>query len=73
MAHVGIKTDWTLLLTTEEFRLVLKALGGRLKEEDLEEAKALGDSLSKLKGTAVDQAMKFNNKLLENLETTPKK
>ena len=45
MPHLDMEITWNLHLTTEEYRLVAKALGGRLKPEECEDAKKLADAL----------------------------
>lgn len=67
MPELNIKTKWTLDLSTFEMRLILKALGGRLKEEDLKEATELGEKLSALRATMTRTALIENDKLLSNL------
>jgi hypothetical protein len=68
MANVVGKTEWQVTLTTEEFRLVLKALGGRLKDEEVASARALGDRLSHMRAQFTKSQGESNNKLLENLD-----
>lgn len=71
MASIHIKTEWSLTLTTEELRLVLKALGERLKSpKETEEAKILGDLLSKLRANSTEHSLTENEKLLQNIDTT---
>lgn len=43
---IKLETTWQIDCTPEEMRLILKALGGRLKPEDVEAAKKLGDSFT---------------------------
>lgn len=59
---------YTLELSPPEFLLVLKALGGRLKEEEKAAAKSLGDGLSVQKAKLVTQAGQQNEKLIQNLK-----
>lgn len=68
MAQISILTDWRLALTTPELRLVLKALGGRLRPEEVEEANALGDQLSRSRAQATTAAMQEADKLMQNLD-----
>jgi hypothetical protein len=53
MSQLKLTPTWTLELNPNDLRLVLQALGGRLKPEDVEKARALGDSLThdRVKGT----------------------
>jgi hypothetical protein len=66
MAQISMQTDWRLTLTTAELRLILKALGGRLKPE-VEPANALGDQLSRSRAHATTNAMHEADKLMQNL------
>ena len=70
--QVKMRNEWDISLTTAEFRLILQALGGRLKPEDAEEAKDLGDTLSKIRASRTDQLLRQNAKLLQNLEESDK-
>ena len=46
--RIGFHPEWVFHANSEEARLILRALGGRLKgEKEVEEAKALGDNLTK--------------------------
>lgn len=47
MSELKSVSIWVLELSTNDLRLVLSALGGRLKPERVEEAKLLGDKLTK--------------------------
>ncbi len=67
MSHVGITSAWTLNLTTEEFRLVLKALGGRLGPDDLGAAKAFGDNLTRQRAMQVKQQVLWADRLLQDV------
>lgn len=69
MADIGIKTTWTMALDTVELRLVLKALGGRLKNsEEAEAAKVLGDKLTRMRIEATKFALTQADKTLSNME-----
>ena len=46
MPNVTVTPNWSLHVDTAELRLVLKALGGRLRPEDLEAANELCDKLT---------------------------
>lgn len=67
MARLTIQTEWKIDLTTAELRLILQALGGRLKPPDMEEANALGNRLSIARANATTQAMQQADKLMQNL------
>lgn len=47
MSQLKISPSWIIELDTADLRLVLKALGGRLKPEDVEAARCLGDRLTR--------------------------
>lgn len=68
MANVVAKTEWQVTFTTEEFRLVLKALGGRLKLEECALATQLGDRLSQLRASFTKSSNDSNDKLFGNLD-----
>ena len=68
MAEVNHESTWNLSLTTSELRLVLKALGGRLKPEDIISADELGDRLTLLRSNATQSlitAMEHNAAMVE--------
>jgi hypothetical protein len=46
MSQLKLDPTWILELSTPDLRLVLQALGGRLKPESVEEARLLGDRLT---------------------------
>lgn len=49
MAYINTVLNWDVQLTNHEFLLVMKALGGRLKEEELEAARELDVKLTRLR------------------------
>jgi hypothetical protein len=55
VAWLKSKANWTLELSNDELLLVLKALGGRLQEEEVDEAKALDIRLSRNRATALQR------------------
>lgn len=65
MAEIKLGQVWDIRLSTAEFRLVLKALGGRLKEEDIEEAKSFGDHMSRMRAHSLKDAAKNVDNVLE--------
>lgn len=54
MAHIGIKSLWIFELDSSESVLILKALGGRLKADETEKAKELGNKLTRQRSQAVE-------------------
>lgn len=46
MADIEMDVKWRPVLSTAELLLILKALGERLKPEEVEQAKTLGDALT---------------------------
>lgn len=68
MAAVDTKLEHVLTVNAEELRLILKALGGRLKPEDVEPAKALCDTITRIKAKSVESHLRANQKLIENLD-----
>ncbi len=67
MAILTPKLHWFVELEAAELLLVLKALGGRLKEDEVSAAKALGDRLTQQRAATTDHLLHNNNKLLANL------
>lgn len=67
MASLSMRPDWTLVVTTPELRLILKALGGRLKPEDIETAEALGDHLTAMRAHITANTMHEVDKLMSNI------
>lgn len=47
MSQITMKTRWVMELEPADARLLLRALGGRLKGPEIDEAKKLGDELTK--------------------------
>lgn len=69
MPELHMNKSWSITLSTEEFRLVLKALGGRLSvAEEIEKSKILGDCLTRQRYLLIEQALKENEKLIKNME-----
>jgi hypothetical protein len=68
MGWLEQKTNYTLLLSVEEMRLVSKALGGRLRPEDVEPAKALDRELAIQRVKQAQHLALEMRKLEENLK-----
>ena len=64
MTSVSLISEWNVSLTTQEFRLVMKSLGGRLKPEEIKDAKNLGDRLTRMRGQALQKGLKDAERLL---------
>lgn len=64
---------WRLLLEPRDSALVLKALGGRLKPEEVADAKALGDKITKDRASAAAafarEMQKHSNNIGEHNES----
>lgn len=67
MPDINIRSEWGVVLNTDELRLVLKALGGRLNPDEALDAKALGDRLAVLRAHATLQMAEQAEKLLQNV------
>lgn len=67
--HLNAKMTHVLELSSKELVLICKALGGRLRTEDgeIEEAKLLGDELSKQRVHSGRELVKGLDKLAANL------
>lgn len=57
---------YTIKLSNHELNLVTRALGGRLKPEEVEDAKKLGESISVSKAKQTEQMLDENKKLVAN-------
>ena len=68
MSQLKLTPTWTLELSTPDLRLVLQALGGRLKPEYIEEARLLGDRLTLDRVTATQREIDV---LKSNLSAHP--
>ena len=68
MAAVSVVSSWTIELNTDELRLVVKALAGRLKEEEYEDAYELSVNISERRARATKLALSQADQLLENIE-----
>ena len=70
MATLRTDHSWTVELSTVELRLVLKSLGGRLgSEEERDEARQLGDQLTRLRARCLQQDASTADQLSRALET----
>ncbi len=63
MPDLILRSHWTINLTTEEFRLIMRALGGRLNEDEIEIAKQLGDDLTKLRSKQMKTQVEISERL----------
>lgn len=68
MASVAGRHEWVVTLGPQEMLLVLKALGSRLRPEEVEAARELGDRLTAQKASVIDTTMRWNRKLLDNMD-----
>jgi hypothetical protein len=67
MAEMGMKETWTINLDINELRLVLKALGSRLKPEDLETANELEIELSRMRANVAKNKIQAADRLLQDI------
>lgn len=67
MAHLTSRITYMLELNIAEMRVLAKALGGRLKQEDIEEAEALDTRIAEMRVTLGEQHYREICKLKENL------
>jgi hypothetical protein len=66
MAELAARETWDLRLTTEELRLVLKSLGGRVaSDEEAEACVALGNRLTALRGHILKSIARDGERLVE--------
>lgn len=69
MADIGIRSKWIVNLETPEIRLVLRALGGRLRDDDeIAQAKELGDKLTRLRAEASKSLVRQADQALEAIQ-----
>ncbi len=67
--EMKMESTWVLTLTTEELRLICKALGGRLTDPDeIEQAKRLDLSIAAQRITKVRHLSKEMDKLEKNIK-----
>ena len=55
MADMKPTTTWAFQVSNAEMRLILQALGGRLRSEDIGPAKLLGDTLTRQRAESLEQ------------------
>jgi hypothetical protein len=70
MSQLKLDPTWILELSTTDLRLVLQALGGRLRPEHIEEAHQLGDRLTL---DRINDTQRYIDRLKENLEGSPQR
>jgi hypothetical protein len=63
--EVRLQHVWTVIVDTPDLLLILKALGGRLTEEEDQAAIDLGDRLTELRGRALIIAARDGERLLD--------
>jgi hypothetical protein len=68
MAELDMMMTWTIGLNNEELLLTLKALGGRLREEEIEPARQLGDKLTLIRAGVTKSRILAADKLLKSIE-----
>jgi hypothetical protein len=68
MHKVEMDVDWVFRLKGHEARLILSALGGRLRPEQREEAKRLGDELTVLRANWAGQLAEEMDKHADKVE-----
>jgi len=67
MAELGVTNIWMLTLRQRELMLVLKALGGRLTEAEIDEAAALGDKLTDLRIAHTKDALQAIDRIEQSI------
>jgi hypothetical protein len=63
--EIRLQHVWSVVVETKDLVLILKALGGRLTEEEDQAAIDLGDRLTKLRGKALLYAARDGERLLD--------
>jgi hypothetical protein len=71
MAELDGKITYQLRLESWELVLVLKALGGRLRENEVTHAKQLGDDLTRLRAGVARSTVAWANRLDKAVGAAP--
>jgi hypothetical protein len=67
--NLKLHMNWTIAdLRKEEFLLIMKALTGRLRPEEVEPAKELGNALTRQRMSTMRTTMESNERLFQHLE-----
>jgi hypothetical protein len=66
---IQMEVTWLFRLNGAQSRLVLAALGGRLRPDQIEEAKELGDELTLLRAQWADQFANEMDKHAEKVQS----
>ena len=67
--NLKLHMNWTIAdLRKEEFLLIMKALTGRLRPEEVETARELGNALTRQRMSTMRTTMEANERLFQNLE-----
>lgn len=70
MPALTLHKSWTLELTTEELRLVLRALGGRIDDQSIDpimraQCHQLGDRITELRGKVLQATARDGDRLVD--------
>jgi len=67
--NLKLHMNWTIAdLRKEEFLLIMKALTGRLRPDEVEPARELGNNLTRQRISSTRTTMEANERLFLNLE-----
>jgi len=67
--NLKLYMNWTIAdLRKEEFLLIMKALTGRLRPDEVEPARELGNNLTRQRISSTRTTMEANERLFQNLE-----
>lgn len=66
--QINTQRTYHLLCTPEDLRLICKALGGRLKDEDIPKARELDKQIAELRIKDGEQVFQDLQKLKRNIE-----
>ena len=67
LADVKLPARIILELSTDEFRLVMKSLDGRLKGQDVSAAAALAVDIGRKRRAELEQRVRESQKLMDNI------
>lgn len=62
MGQMIMHPEWAFKVNNDEMLIILKALGGRLREDDIDVAKELGDRLTKNRIAELDNVTRHLRK-----------
>lgn len=65
MGQIVMHAEWAFKVSNNEMLIILKALGGRLRPDDIAVAKELGDTLTRNRIAEMDNVTKHLRRALD--------